>query len=557
MTLRLFSSAEAYVHALRASGPALHSICNSDSLPPAELLRLERAAAEHGHRELLEAVESPDAVERDILNFFTEAAQLDPQWQFAYSAKVVLSVPGFVDLQKIFVLRRYFMADRPDEALLLVPDRRLRELFAACFDLQPSHSTTVLPSRRAWGRCARTLLRSLVHRRRARHTQVVIFTLSSGAPGPSDTYFGALPEVLGRTTETLTVYLASGPRVRLPADASRAPLESFLSAPEVLRVWATSFFSGLSAARRGLTNQALAPLHRFIRENEIRMGEYFSQQLLARAFKRVFAAVQPRVVVYPFENRSWEKHLLAASAASSVRCRIAYQHSSITPRHLAFDLDDGTPLPDRVITIGEITGQILRQRAPALVPRLEVAVGLRAARQAVASDAGTAVLVAISSNRNEALRLLHVTRAAAAQLDVPFVIRTHPTIPVDDLFGLFDWSPNVELSRGRTLAEDLSRASWVAYSSSTVALEGMLYRRLPIFVDIGDLPSGDPLSGEHPFKHTARNGDELASAIRTFSIRSPAELSALQVQAQHYAERYLREPNAEAIEQMATRIATA
>src|SRR6185295_3656047 len=102
-----------------------------------------------------------------------------------------------------------------------------------------------------------------------------------------------------------------------------------------------------------------------------------------------------------------------------------------------------------------------------------------------------------------------------------FIVRTHPTIPVADLFALFRWPETVELSAGRTLAQDLSLATMVAYSSSTVALEGMLHGRLPIFIDTGETPSGDPIAGEHAFKFRARDGASLARQIDRISELAP------------------------------------
>ena len=116
------------------------------------------------------------------------------------------------------------------------------------------------------------------------------------------------------------------------------------------------------------------------------------------------------------------------------------------------------------------TESLLKEWAPT-PPGITVGASLRTVRQNVPPPTSAAALVAISSNRNEALSLLKTTHEAAAFTRVSFIVRTHPTIPVEDLFALFASKPNVQLSTGLTLAEDLSRVSAVAYSSSTVALE--------------------------------------------------------------------------------------
>jgi len=311
------------------------------------------------------------------------------------------------------------------------------------------------------------------------------------------------------------------------------------------------------AAARQLGTKALAPLCLHVRATEIMAGEYFMHEVYRRVFPRMLKKTAPDILLYPFENRSWEKILLTA-AAPVVRRRIGYQHSSITPRHLAFHVQSGEIpagfLPDRIYTIGEITAGYLRRTAPGFADRLEAGVSFRAARQAVAEVASPAVLVAISSSSNEALSLLQITHAAASRVDLPFIVRSHPTIPADALYRLFDWPRNVELSTGSTLARDLSRTTMVAYSSSTVALEGMLYGRLPIFVDIGDIPSGDPIMGDHPFRFHARDGASLAAAMTGIVALGAKELDELRREARHFAERYLGDPDPAAASRMADSI---
>jgi hypothetical protein len=562
VSLRLFSDAAGFGEALAASTAHLYSICNRDRLDPAELIELERRAAGRGQRDLLDAADLRAHALREIEQFFREAARFDPKWRFAYSSKVVLAVPEYQDLQKIFLLRAA-LARKPDaHVLMLIPEPRLRHLFAELFCEAREDRDRIRPRARGWQRCARTLLRAIVNRAVPKPARVLVFTLATGAPrSANDAYFGDFAQHLDRHAPTLTVYLASGPDVRLPADSDRVPFETFVSAVDVVFVWCAAYVSAIHAASNGLPADDLAALHRYIRGAEIRSGEFFMQRLYERGFERMVKRVAPDILLYPFENRSFEKHLVAIAARRGVKRRIGYQHSSITPRHLAFHLDESEVraehLPDRVVTIGDVSTAILREIAPPLARRVETGVSLRTARQPVSDARVPAVLVAISSSRNEALRLLQVTHAAAARVGLRFIVRTHPTIPIADMYALFDWPAHVELSSGRSLADDLSKATLVAYSSSTVALEGMLYGRLAIFVDIGDLPDGDPISGAHAFKLTARDGETLAHAADSVLRLEPAALDKLRDEARDYAERYLSAPTSEAVERMAQSVLAA
>ncbi|HYH43974.1 MAG TPA: hypothetical protein VD867_18550, partial [Burkholderiales bacterium] len=120
----------------------------------------------------------------------------------------------------------------------------------------------------------------------------------------------------------------------------------------------------------------------------------------------------------------------------------------------------------------------------------------------------------------------------------------------------FEWPAHVTFSRGRSLAADFADATFVAYSSSTVALEGMLYGRLPIWIDIGDVPSGDPIAGKHPFAFRAASGRELAQTIQRVCSLDAGELAALRAEARAYADRYLVEPSPANVDRMAAVIAT-
>lgn len=557
MGLRLFGDFSAFGDALAASSDGLYSICNRDRLHPTEVMELERRAADAGHHELSGDALVRNEAQNDIEAYFREAARADPELRFAYSSKVVLSVPEFQDLQKIFLLRRRLARQPNTEMLVLVPDARLRRLFDEIFGGAPMGGGLAVPGLRAWGRFLRTMLRTVAHVTRRAEAEVLVFTLSSGTPRiGTDAYFGKLAGRLSEKAPTLTIYLASGGQVRLPSDAATLPFEAFVSVSTVITTWLGALVSAAPALIRDVAGE-LAPLHRYIRRAEVRSGEYFMQRLLARGFRAMIARVSPQVIVYPFENRTWEKHLLAEAYAQGVR-RVAYQHSSITPRHLAFVIGRGeianVHLPDRVITVGLYTAGLLRGRAQPLATRIAIGASLRTSQQMVTGAITPGILVAISSNRSEALSLLQTTHVAAARVGVPFIIRTHPTIGIEDIFSLFRWPANVELSAGQSLAVDLSRVTMIAYSSSTVALEGMLYGRLPVFVDIGDCPSGDPIDGEHAFKFCAQGGAALAARMTEINELEAVELARLQSAARTFAEDYLHAATSRAVEAMAATI---
>lgn len=399
------------------------------------------------------------------------------------------------------------------------------------------------PSLRARGRLLRTLARVLLLRSPARSPEVLLFSLAGGAGGAKrDAYFGALADQLG-ASRTFTVYLAAGKGLSLPADERRAPLEAFARAADVFAAWDDGLRARLDPAHGDTEYARLAGE---LAAAEQRSGEAFVNAFMRRAFARMLAALKPRVLVYPFENRAWEKSLIAAARAAGVPRTVGFQHSSITPRHLGFEIAAASaPMPDCVIAVGGVTADWLRRAAPPLAARIVVGASLRRGTAPIALPATHGLLVAISSSRDEALALMRTVHEAAPAAGVPVVIRSHPTIRADDLFARFDWPANVRLSRDTTLEQDLAAATMVAYASSTVALEGMLHGRLPVFIDIGDVPPADPLVGDCPGKRVVESGAALAAAIEDVRGMSTPEIEAERAAAKDYAEAYLREPTAD------------
>ena len=553
MRLHVHRSGEPFLEALEASSGGYYAAFARSATAPDVLRKAEAIALERGHREL-NAVESlRGSAERGLRAFFDVAGRSDPQWRYAHSSRVLLAVPDYPDVALIFLLRALRAAQPRSTVHALVQDDWQADLVR--FEVEGGTPPAFRPSRRrALARGARTLARSLLARRRRGRCDVLIFTLGDNlANGATDAYFGDLAATLARRCTVHTVYAAPGTRLRLPGSDAISPVEAYIRPLDVVRV--------LSGIREDDPTPGRTPdstLAAYLRAREQASGEVAMMRVMARGFEGMFSALMPTTVVYPFENRSWEKNLLgAARAHGGVRC-VGYQHSSITPRHLAFSgavglagLDD---LPDRIVTCGEVTADLIATEIPQARSLVRVGAALRARRLEVPA-AVRGVLAPISSSRSEAWEILRRVHEASALTDHPIIVRTHPTIPVDDLYAQLAWPAHVRLSRGRSLADDFAQAGVVVYSSSTVALEGLLYGRLPVFLDIGDVPGGDPMRGDHPFVFRARSGRDLADTLARIDAMSAEDLSRLREQGRAYAERYLIEPTAERVERMAAEIA--
>lgn len=488
---------------------------------------------------------SLDTSERELASqlaseFFSAAEASDPELRFNFTARVPLAIPDWDEVQNLFRLRALAQT-RPDIAVVIwLADPARAPFLGGAGIVSKSFHSAPWPVR-AWLRALRSIFRCILHRR-PRHLAGSRLWISVGrmlAPSEADTYFGDWwRQAAGRN---FRVFQSSGSGLWLGKDASQAPLEAFGSPCDALG----AMLECLRPPRIPATMKAPPDraLWRWLAHGEWTRGDKFALAFQSRAVARLLRETMPESLVLPFEGRAWERAVTRLARRQGIRV-IGYQHSSLTPRHLAL-LQSGSgwchaDVPDRVIACGAVTAERLKPLADAAGTTLYAGVALRAQRQPLPPP-GVALLVAISSSLGESRAILQMIHGAASQMEIPIIIRPHPTIPIDALFGRLSWPPCVEVSRGRSLAEDMARAGFIAYSSSTVALEGLIHGRLPVFLDIRDVLSGDPID-DGEFKLRAGSPAELVGCLRDVLAWHAGRIEQARASGRAYAERYLMRP---------------
>lgn len=478
-------------------------------------------------------------IEKLIDDFFVLCQRYDPNFDYGFTSKVLLSIPLYKELISFFKVL-FCLIEYPNQRLLILCDEPLvkvliSELYAGetC-----KTSVVVMPLVK---RFFRSFLR-MFNPVRGTKNRLVSLSLSHGANGDvNDSYFSDLHV---KHEDLKRVYLASGKRFRLHSDSNSTPLEAYASLTDLFCVLYLSLKAQVYPAQIMFKGYDLSFLYHRMAYSEHENGSFFNAKLIERVARKVFRSEGNDVLLLPYENRSWEKKLINSAKVCNIRQVIGYQHSSLTPRHLAFkfSLNDVPAhfVPDRIVTVGQVTADYIKRNAPSLSSIVVAGASLRRSNMSVQNtNKLNSVLIPISSSRSEAASLLRVVWEALEETELGFVIRTHPTIPINDLFEQYDWPDRVVLSSGMTLAEDIQRTSIIAYSSSTVALDGMLVGRLVIFVDIGDIPSGDPLLNNTQLRQTVRNGGELAAAVNALSRLQGEDYEFQKTVVRDYAENYL------------------
>lgn len=513
---------------------------------PVRLLRLLALAEKNSHADILGMSELSEGALADVQSFFEQAEKIDASLDYSFSSKVLLSIGNYKDVQQLFLLNR-FQTEFPErDVLVYLPGKSFQKLVSSIFEGKPYPAFPVLPSLRSWGRFIRALLRVCLNfSSRISVPDFLLLTLSSKSSASfRDVYFGDLPQTIAACGKSvLTVYVMDGKKLLLPSSALLRPLEAFATAKDVIKAHLESIVESLRVAspKVMLGQRDFSSLVIFLKKNEINTGEYFYNRFLKYSFRSLCVGVEAKTVLFPFENRTWEKHLIHTFREAKHSRIVGYQHSSITPRHLSLKQTSNVVsiAPDKVITVGEVTREWLSREAPALKNKIVIGGSLRRIKSVVAPPGKEGVLVAISSSRDEAWAIICKVFQVASKVEIPFVIRSHPTIPITDLYKMFAWPDNVRLSAGGSLEDDLGDASMVMYSSSTVVIEGMLSGRLGIFLDIGDIPSGDPINGDKTFRAVAKTQQEVIYWVNSFASMNTRLKHDIQTQAREYAANYL------------------
>lgn len=289
-------------------------------------------------------------------------------------------------------------------------------------------------------------------------------------------------------------------------------------------------------------------------------GGYFHNLLLYRALRRFLRKQPLQRLIYPYENKSLEKMLLLAVRAECPECRIiGYQHTSITPRHTTFRLSGSeiaaTPLPDRIITVGEITRRHLEQQGGYPADLLRAGCALRQSSLSPDDHAPRVsgrVLLALSSSQFELIAATEfMMRAVAARNDLQIGIRPHPEFPLSLLPDhLRKWvrDQTTDFS-GTSIRENLHWCSATAYVSSTVALECLMLGKPVINLDLGEIVIPDPVLDPPPLWERVADPEAFMAALDAAdAVSAETRLSDVR-QTQEYMRAYLSPVTPDAIDQ--------
>lgn len=292
-------------------------------------------------------------------------------------------------------------------------------------------------------------------------------------------------------------------------------------------------------------------------EQDLFSGNYLHNMFVYRSFFRLIKAYSPEKIIYPFENKSLEKMMVLAvrESAESVRL-IGYQHTSITPRHTTLLFGEGeariTPLPDRVVTVGDVTRKYLEEHGGYPQGMLSTGCVLRQElRQYLAlgnikRHSEMRILLALSSSRDELISAVSFLKEYSAIGGSGHLgIRPHPEFPLTLLPNdLAEWVETYATDySGTSLAENIAWCGIVVYISSTVALEGLAAGRAIVNLRLNDVIDPDPVLEELSAHWKAETPEGFREAVDAIGKLDDESIACMREESEMFVTRYFHKPD--------------
>jgi hypothetical protein len=387
---------------------------------------------------------------------------------------------------------------------------------------------------------------------------------------PTDFYFGDLQErwaamgirsllVLrnqtGKPTSTLVRRAARNglaARIMLPASAGvQAEVRTFLRARE-------------GARRMRRLPRAETPTEQRLRERaaeNIASTSTTANLRLEAQIEAICRRATPRVVMTMYEGHAWERCAWrgARRASDSILC-VGYQHTIIRESsHALRRLIGGGADPDMICCLGDVTRSELETDPRMRGVRFDVlGTHRRSAESALANGPrlDSACLVLPEGIGSE-VRLMFAFALAAARMrpDIHFILRSHPIFPPEPVLAELTAGapppPNVELSTGRSLDEDVRRSGMLLYRGSSTVLYGILAGVKPFYLTESEDSGIDPLYSFPSWRGEVRSPAELfAEWDRNCAMPDGARFDEWREAAQ-LADRYTLPVDPSAVERLA------
>ncbi len=391
-----------------------------------------------------------------------------------------------------------------------------------------------------------------------------VYESSIGRDGKySDSFFGRLPEFLigkGERVVILAGIVNNYRRVlkklsKCEENYPIIPQEYFLKMSDVVKVAVEVCFNRIKLREKiELYDLDVTTIVQDELDTNYRETLYIRTELLQRyIIKNMLAQCSIHTFTTTYENNPWEKICILSLREYSPSTKImGYQHAVISRASANMygskDEMPFMPMPDKVVTTGDITRSMLEKYGSYPKNRIKSSCALRHEYiyELKRKDFTRSykILVALEGVY-ECYRLVNfVFNALSGTNDFQVIIRTHPARPFDkikdDLCFDINCHANFSVSNQKSLKDELSGVDILIYWGSTVAMEALMMGIPVVHVGLDDIVTVDPLFDCSHLKWTVENVEELQDILsQIYNIPEQSYLDQYN-EAKSYIEKYLK-----------------
>jgi surface carbohydrate biosynthesis protein (TIGR04326 family) len=248
--------------------------------------------------------------------------------------------------------------------------------------------------------------------------------------------------------------------------------------------------------------------------------------------RRIAKQISAEIFLQTYENYSWEKMTIVGLREIHQHLPVyGFQHAFISRSSFKYfpDKDEvlHMPLPDRIITMGQVTRSILLKYGCYGKTPIVVGCALRQSYQAYVRKLigqKRRVLIPLTMVASETKSIIEFLINANLS-DVDVILRPHPATLIDKVLKRInvDLPPYIKISQHISLMEEFNNIDMVLYTWSTVAIEALACGIPVIYLDVLTPMNVDPLFECSSLKLVARTPRDLQYAINQFYIMSLKE----------------------------------
>ena len=227
--------------------------------------------------------------------------------------------------------------------------------------------------------------------------------------------------------------------------------------------------------------------------------ESFNSIRIGIQIQEILKKVKPKVLLLTFEGYSWERSAISYTKKlnQNIKC-IGYIHSAVFDnQHAIFRNLTHSYNPDLFLTASENMKKQIKEKVVGSEYKIHTLGSLKKDKAKSLKNKGFSCLVVPEGIIDECTLLFEFSlKCALINPNINFIWRVHPVISFEKLIkknkSFINLPKNIILSKN-SFEEDILSSRVIIYRGSTAIIKAVRYGLTPIYLDLGDQFSIDPI----------------------------------------------------------------